>query len=273
MYLVLLTALFSEIYDNPFMLLLALGLLILPPILSYSKVNPPPVLFTKIKICLFAILFHMLGASIGGYRYEAYLIGIGLLLTIEGYTYLLKNGSWTFNLRMWMGASLLLWSFPFLVRCLFFTTNFVLSTQNIYQQQIQTARFLNTYYADDCIAANDIGAITYFNPISLLDFALIGDQKLYELFLQRDRNAELIGEVAQKRNVSIAAVYESFTYGLIPDEWIRVASWTIPHNFICADETVVFYAVSDSAKLQLKDQLVTFSRELPEAVTVKYFME
>ena len=261
----------AELYDNPFMLVLFLGLISIPVIARLFGKNPTPLLIAKIIICLLAMLFHMLSALIGGYRLEAYLIGIGLILIIEGYVFLLKGVSWEKSVRIWALVGLAIWSFPLIIRASFFSQNFVLSTQNIYQQQIQMAHFTHKFYPNACIAANDIGAITYFNEITLLDFALISDQKLYETYKKGNWSAQEVEKTARNRGVSIAIVYDSFTYVVIPKSWQKVATWTIPDNFICGDETVTFYAVTDEAKTQLRPRLETFSKELPVGVKIEYF--
>ena len=261
----------TELYSNPFMLVLSLGLISIPVFARLLKKNPSPLLIAKIRICLIAILFHMFSALIGGYRFEAYLIAIGLILILEGYVFLLQSVQWESSMRVWGLLGLTIWIFPLIIRASFFSMNFVLSTQNIYQQQIQMAHFIHKFYPNACIAANDIGAITYFNEISLLDFALIGDQQLFKTFVAGNWSAQEIEKIAQNRGVPIAIVYDSFTLGIIPKSWQKAATWTIPNNFICADKTVNFYAVSDEAKTQLRPQLEAFSKELPVGVKIKYF--
>lgn len=79
-----------------------------------------------------------------------------------------------------------------------------------------------------------------------------------------------IARIARDREVSIALVYPSFTQNTIPIDWEKVATWTIPDNFICAGETVTFYAVSERAKRALRPQLKAFEEELLEAVRVEH---
>ena len=262
-----------ELYDNPFMLVLALALITLPPLIRLAGKEPYPLLSLKILICLLTMLLHMLAASVGGYRYEAYVVGVALFLIIEGYVYIGKSVKREGATQRWMLAAGLLWVFPLFIRSSFFSANFVLSTQNIYQQQIQMARFISAYYPTSGIAANDIGAITYFNEITLLDFAFIGDQDLFERSSKGKGGAEEIQIIARERGVSIAMVYPSFTRNKIPSDWQEVATWTIPDNFICAGETVAFYAVSNQAKHELRNQLKAFDEELPDAVRVTYVGE
>lgn len=50
--------------------------------------------------------------------------------------------------------------------------------KNIYDQQIQMSRFLHTYYNESKVMANDIGAITYYTKIDLLDLVGLGSTSL-----------------------------------------------------------------------------------------------
>jgi hypothetical protein len=55
-----------------------------------------------------------------------------------------------------------------------------LAGKNIYDQQIQMSRFLHTYYNESKVMANDIGAITYYTKIDLLDVAGLGSTSVVQ---------------------------------------------------------------------------------------------
>ncbi len=46
--------------------------------------------------------------------------------------------------------------------------------ENIYEQQVQSAKFLHQFYNTSKVVANDIGAISYYTNIHLLDIAGLG---------------------------------------------------------------------------------------------------
>ncbi len=68
--------------------------------------------------------------------------------------------------------------FMVIYKCVF--SHFVLvdGSKNIYEQQIQSARFLKKYYNRSKVVANDIGAICYFSDIHLLDIAGLGSKEM-----------------------------------------------------------------------------------------------
>ncbi len=61
------------------------------------------------------------------------------------------------------------------------------ASKNIYDQQIQLADFLHKYYRNAKVVANDIGAITYFNNIHLLDTYGLGSIEVAKLRKGRSR--------------------------------------------------------------------------------------
>jgi hypothetical protein len=53
---------------------------------------------------------------------------------------------------------------------------------------------------------------------------------------------------------------------LIPPEWAMIGQWRIPHNVVCASDTVSFYAVQPAAEAALRENLTSFSSRLPADV-------
>jgi len=70
--------------------------------------------------------------------------------------------------------------------------------------------------------------------------------------------------------VQIAIVHDIWVENRLPNEWKRVARWTIPDNFICADESVSFYGVDAREAMKLWQHLQAFEADLPEQVVVSY---
>jgi len=261
----------ESLYENPFILL---SVIFLMGVLFIQKLRPAT------RQCVIIILLsfglHILLAEVGGYRYEAYL----LLLSMMVVPIVLKESKAWDSLKVWFSLKnpQLFWSwgllavclFPFLVRSLFFTANYARSSKNIYQQQYQMARFLQTYYPTAPVAANDIGAITYFTDIQLLDLVGIGSQDILRLKREGTWDAEHIGALAKEAGIEIAICYDSWVGEVLPVDWEKVGTWTISDNFICADETVSFYAVKKSSRSSLLANLRSFEPELPSAVIKNY---
>ena len=227
---------------------------------------------------------HVIAAQVGGIRYEAYLFALAVLAGIvsaaEGDSLLhaLEAGWKKFPLRRYVQlpglrhATLAALLLPMLVRSGFFLYHYPISVQNIYQQQIQMARFVGRYYPESAIAANDIGAITFFTDIRLTDLFCIGDQEVFAAARRHQLTASFVDDLTTRRGTTLAIVYDRAVGHLLPPKWTRVATWTIPDNFICADETVSFYAIRPEGVAGLRQQLRDFSVSLPAAVKTSYDM-
>ena len=85
-------------------------------------------------------LAHIGFAEVGGLRYEAYLIALGVFVWFsEDRKALLPGKSVRSHPYPWLIWGLML--FPFLLRTAYFSLNYPRSVQNIYHQQIQSALF------------------------------------------------------------------------------------------------------------------------------------
>lgn len=259
------------LYENPFVLFsfLFLSAFLWIPNLSKSTQE-------ILKLILISFGVHILFAEVGGYRYEAYLL---LLMMLSSVLVLKESGAmdslmtWFSSFqaqKLWGLLFLFLCLFPFLVRTSFFTLNYALSCKNIYEQQYQMASFLQKFYPTASVAANDIGAISYFTDIQLLDLFGIGSQEILELRRTGRWDSAHITTLTNHKQVELAICYDSWVGEKLPEDWIRVASWTIADNFICGDEKVSFYGSNESSSALLRKNLQSFSAELPSRVAVDY---
>ncbi len=222
-------------------------------------------------ITLLVILLHMQFSQTGAfYRYEAYLI-ISALVALS-----LLASSKAFALPHWntlqrahfrhalVGVIVLI---PLLSHGIKMLLEVPQAMTNNYQQQYQMAQFVQEYYNESGLALNDIGAVSYFSNIHLLDIVGLASLDVGRLTLEQNRQpptAAQIAALARENNVTIAIVSEGWVD--IPPEWIRIASWTITNNVIAASDTVLFYAINAAEAQILRANLRAYSRLLPEEV-------
>ena len=147
-------------------------------------------------------------------------------------------------------------------KCMF--SHFVLidGSKNIYEQQIQSARFLKKYYNTSKVVANDIGAICYFSDIHLLDIAGLGSKEMIafntngKTFDQKFEN--FITSYTNENNYELAIVYEEWFGGHVPKNWKKVAVLKIDHNIVAALDHVVIYSIDLNNEKQLKENIKSF---------------
>lgn len=144
----------------------------------------------------------------------------------------------------------------------------------IFSQQVQMARFLGRYYQHSAVAANDIGAISYFANVDCLDLMGLGDKTVFWLAHQGVYSTRLISALATARHVKVAIVYDPwFTSGAVPvpslpASWTRVERWTTPYGFYLGGDTVSFYATDPSEVDGLKQSLAGYASSLPPDVRI-----
>ena len=210
------------------------------------------------------LLLHSVFADLKSIlRYEAYLMvafAMLILPRLKGYfenlkTTYRKNAILTFLI---FGNIVLIFS-----KMAFSHKILMYGSKNIYEQQIQAARFLQTYYNDSKIAANDIGAISYFTDIHLFDIVGLGSPQIME-FNQRPDYSErafgkYIGDFTKAQNYQIAVVYKEWLRGFVPDNWEEVAVLTIDQNAVVSQTDVTVYCINPEIKESLRNNIRKFN--------------
>ena len=213
-------------------------------------------LFTSFAFVI--ILLHLLFAPVGAgmMRYESYLIAL-CLLTLEVTVYQIHYGeSWGrwFSSPSWADRGLV---FILVASFVVFTgqsvrRSWILGTIGVqracvdrYNSHIQMARFVASYYPDDTIAANDIGAIAYYTHASLLDIVGLGSvEPVSAITSGHPMSAHDVAIWSSSRHAAIAIVQGSGIFAdKVPPVWIHVWTWLIPRNVAYGDRTIDFYAV------------------------------
>lgn len=263
---------------NPYMLVLMIFSLLV--ILRYSlrgNGSQNDIQWAHI-VFLGCLLFHMQFARTAWYfRYEAYLVFIGLAIAAIAVNELLPQswiGVWKEKGVVAAGALSLFalaMGIPFYNRAMQALQMAPWASNNIYEQQYQMASFLKRHYPDATIAANDVGAITYYTNIRLVDLMGLGTLEIADWRMQQSLSPQKIEALTQQRGVTLAIVYDSWFRApdgrsLLPPTWVKVAHWRIPHNVVCAGDTVSIYSATAQGVDQLKESLRQFAPELPKDV-------
>lgn len=222
-----------------------------------------------VVFCGFAV--HLLFANFGWLiRYEAYLVVVILLAIAPFADELFQKKTGNQVLKFSMVILLLI---TFSLRFVPMLKNQALASKNIFDQQIQLADFLHQYYKNSKVVANDIGAITYFNNIHLLDTYGLGSIEVARLrkedhgnFTDNRNLQDYIYKTSKLQDFEVALVYDS--WAKMPDYFTKVGTLTIQDNYICGGETVSFYSIKKENTDKLRNQLVEFSKQTPKDVII-----
>lgn len=224
---------------------------------------------------LFTLVLHTQFAELGGlYRYEAYLVGAGIV--VIALTALrraeLTSGDQSRSNPVLARASayvlVVLMALPLATRGVQALQRTPRAVTNIYEQQFQMGAFVREHYNFGGVATNDAGAINFFADIRHLDLLGLTNKDVAHVRAAGEYNSEAIRRLASEAGVDIAIVYEHWfrRWGGLPKEWPRLGQWTISNNVVCGGTTVSFYATDSTAAVTLAENLRRFSSRLPETV-------
>jgi hypothetical protein len=249
----------------------------------YSYLKKRTVWFQKqvmLLIFLLGAILHETFAQNGWFfRYEAYLVAMGILVIfINLYDLLPENFSFRLFKEKFMDSGLkkfavITYAAPLVMWAL--TALLVpLSTNNIYDQHYQMGLFVKNYAKGINIAANDIGIISFYSNNNILDLWGLADMEAGRDRITKTYTTNKISSLAKSKNIKLAILYEHWfdQYGGLPPSWEKLGEWTITDfNETCGTETVSFYAVDTSQAENLRTKLQEFSAQLPASDIYKIF--
>ncbi|MFC4686537.1 hypothetical protein ACFO4P_06260 [Epilithonimonas pallida] len=223
-----------------------------------------------VVFCGFVV--HLLFANFGWLiRYEAYLVVI-VLFAITPFINEVFNKNATNKILKFGTIFLLL--VTFYIRFGTMLEKQPTASKNIFDQQIQLADFLHQYYGNSKVIGNDIGAITYFNNIHLLDTYGLGSIEVAKLrksdhgkFTDNKALQQYVYDTAKNQNFDVALVFDEWVK--MPDYFSKVGTLTIQNNYMSGGATVSFYSVQKENTQRLRNQLIQFSKETPKDVIIK----
>lgn len=218
--------------------------------------------FLLIVISLLMVCHSMFADLKGMFRYEAYILtgfSMALIPKLKGLfehfrTYIKKE--LIISGLVLANIFLLVYKFSFAHKML------IDGGKNIYEQQIQSARFLHSYYNESKIVANDIGAVTYFTNIHLLDMAGLGSKETI-VFNENKRWADkqfqgFLTQYTITNDYDIAIIYEAWLQNHIPENWRKVAELKINNPITVARDKVSIYSINKNNIDKLKQHVRNF---------------
>ena len=195
-------------------------------------------------------------------RYHAYLVGVGVLC-LAGPLYRAPAPRRRLAVALLVLTALFLLPVGGRVQSL---RLIVPATTNIYQQQYQMAHFLQRYYRGAVVGVNDVGAVSYYADVRLLDLWGLGNAQVARARLAGRYQRPHFDQITRQARLQVAIIYHTWFTMLIPAHWRRAGTWTIPHNVACGQDTVAFYAPSAAGARRLSRQLRAYSPSLPKPV-------
>lgn len=220
-------------------------------------------------------LLHLAFASTGWfYRYEAYLVMNACVISffiLSRYWKELLPDKLLYT-RLLAGVLIFALFFPFVLRSSAAFTKAKQACVNIYEQQYQMAQFLQKNYPETAVAANDIGAISFFSKAKVVDLWGLGSIEVARSRKNRYWTPEFLDSLVRDKQVGLAIVYDEWFDKRLLQQWTKVATWQISDNVITGGDTVSFYSIDGSHAQELRKKIAAFQSMLPSKVKTEYFI-
>lgn len=219
-----------------------------------------------------ACLHFVLGRAGWFFRYDAYLVALGIVAIAAT---LHERRPWP--VRPWrahasrvaaLAAITILVAFPVATRALEAHDHTPRAIADIHNQHLLVARFLDENYPGRGVALNDIGAVSYFADVRIVDLWGVSDQEMARAWHERAVTTALVRERALAGNASVGVLYDSLflQVGGLPPEWVAVGRWTLAERVVAAGDAVTFYAMNPDEAPRLRAALEGFAPRLPAGV-------
>ena len=102
--------------------------------------------------------------------------------------------------------------------------------RNTYLEEYQTAEFIRLYYPGAAVIVNDLGAVTYYTDVRILDLVGLGDIEPLVIMRRTAYTSRHVTAWTARYQPSIAILQLGWSVvgPLIPPEWVRVAVVEVP---------------------------------------------
>jgi len=228
-----------------------------------------------------ATLHLALAASNWFYRYEAYLVALGITVVAAPLWEFVRNLHWPHRFHAGDAAAVVALGLLILSANLFWRIGRLtlqltpLAMHDTFRWHYQMGKFVQKYYQGDSLAVNDIGAADYMADIHLTDPHGLADREIGRIRLKNGGKLkpELLDAIARSRGVSVALVDENwvqffggFSPSAIPSTWLLAGTWRYQHRVVLVPTGLSFYALNEAAKARLMENLRQFAPLLPPDV-------
>lgn len=227
-------------------------------------------------------ILHMQFAQAGWfYRYEAYLMALGLVAVLAGiadFGAVLQRGSFQNPRDLARGLSIfgvaIFLMVPAFDRGLIAWTLAPQAMNDRYIEHVIPARFIERFYGDDVVMVNDIGAPCFYSDAKILDIYGLGTKEPLEF--RREPNGydkDDLEKWAREEGAKIAIVQMGWGQitGRLPESWTYVALWDVPRNVVFGDTEIGWFATSEDEVEPLTAALAEFFPEVPPEVVQSGF--
>jgi hypothetical protein len=230
-------------------------------------------------IFILTTLLHVQFAGVGWfYRYEAYLVAMGIIaLTLSSNELgvreiglnVMKNIS--FKPECIITWLIILLTLPlFLIRAAKSLVETPAAAHERYIEHVLPGFFLKENPQYSPVVVNDVGAISYYSDVKILDIYGIASIEPI-IYRKKGYDASDVREWANRQGAVLAYLQIQWreVYPRIPDELKVVEEWRISENVVFGDTIFTWYCIKPGYEPRLRKDLKDFSKRLPRNPALK----
>jgi hypothetical protein len=139
------------------------------------------------------------------------------------------------------------------------------SSIDTYKMKYPIASFAHRYYYRYGITSDGIGMISFLTDGRYVDLSGLATTKIARGKADHFLGPGLIGRVSEEQGSRVAILRTTY-HKVLPDNWIKMATWTLPGN-----DSWSFYATDTLAATYLKRNLDDYREILPNDVKAQYY--
>jgi len=214
------------------------------------------------------VVLHLGYAQVGGlFRYEAYLVAVGLVVSALLVHSILAAGALRPALpRLAWALTAVLLLVAVVDGGRVYRVAWV-GLNEVSHQQLEMARFFRTACPGCHVAMNDIGVASLYGNVTVNDVFGLADREVLRAKTEGRWNTAALARVMKADGVDMAAVYDApFWIPSPPSSWKRMGTWKYPHAEVTGGDVVSFYAVNPSKEAELRKRFAEFA---PRGAVVK----
>lgn len=221
-------------------------------------------------------LLHLQFGSVGWFfRYEAYLVPLGLLSVVafgRGFVRGAPGEGW--RPRLGRTAIVLLLAMTLAVRSVQAIVAIPAAVADRYRKHWFAAELIRRSFNGSVVVLNDIGLASFQTRARILDLYGLGSEEPNRYrHSSRGYGPEQVAEWVGRAGGEIAILEAGwpFVARLVPPEWTLVAEWKFPRDVVFHDDRIEFYAISRGLAPSLADSLARIDRDLPPEIERRMF--
>ena len=224
-------------------------------------------------IFLIATALHLEFGRVGWlYRYEAYLVVLGVVAIASALAHQLPASRPRLDARRWTAAAALaaVMVFPLMLRSFNASRDVIAGALDLYRHEYAWSRFFQRYPPDGGLIVGDVGAVSYFTDVPIVDAGGLATLELLPSRFSAAADIPRAVRLARARGIRVAII-DGPSRGSVTG-WPCIVAWSTVSD-PTPNATIWLAAADAEAASHLARDVRTFMAEHAAGVSVLHFAD